>query len=89
MVRMFVRHPVDDFDSWKTVYDDFDEERKGMGVKGQAVFQAVDDPNDVTAWHDFETMDDARSFADSDRLGEAMERAGVAGEPTVWFTEPA
>lgn len=89
MVRMFARHPVADFGKWKRVYDDFDEERTEMGVEDDAVFQAVDDPNDVTVWHDFETMDDAREFADSDRLREVMGEAGVAGEPTIWFTERA
>jgi len=35
MFRMFVRHPVSDFATWKQAYDDFDGERKGMGVAGQ------------------------------------------------------
>ncbi len=86
MIRMFVRHPVTDFATWKQAYDDFDDERKGMGVTGDAVFQSASDPNDVTAWHDFATLDEARSFAESDRLREVMTSAGVAGEPQIWFT---
>lgn len=89
MIRMFARHIVDDFDAWKEVYDDFDDERKEMGVKGDGVYQTVDDPNDVTVWHDFKNLEAARSMADSDRLREIMDRAGVSGEPTIWFTEPA
>jgi hypothetical protein len=68
MVRLFVRHPVADYAAWRQVYDGFDEERQGMGVTGHAVFQSVDDPNDVTVWHDFETREQAESFAASDRL---------------------
>jgi len=89
MVRMFVRHPVNDFATWKAAYDDFDAERNGMGVTGDAVFQAVDDPNDVTAWHDFESFEQARTFAGSPRLREVMAGAGVAGPPTIWFTSRA
>jgi hypothetical protein len=89
MVRMFVRHPVTDFAHWKQAYDDFDEERRGMGVAGDAVFQSADDPNDVTAWHDFQTLESARAFLESARLREVMAAAGVAGEPTIWFTTPA
>jgi hypothetical protein len=89
MTRMFVRHPVADFATWKQAYNDFDSERAGMGVKGHAVYQSVDDPNDVTLWHDFETPEAARSFVGSDRLREVMSAAGVAGEPTIWFTRPA
>lgn len=57
MVRMFIRHAVNDFDTWKQTYDEFDETRK--------------------------------QIVNSDRLAETMEEAGVAEEPTIWFTEPA
>ena len=89
MVRMFVRHAVTDFATWKQACDDFDDERDGMGVAGDAVFQSASDPNDVTVWHDFATLDTARSFAESDRLREVMAAAGVAGEPQIWFTTQA
>jgi hypothetical protein len=89
MIRMFARHPVADFAKWKQAYDDFDSERKGMGVVGEAVFKSADDPNDVTVWHDFKTLQSAREFVESDRLREVMDSAGVAGEPTIWFTDPA
>ena len=89
MVRMFARHPVKDFASWKKAYDDFDAERRDLGVRAHGVFQAVDDPADVTIWHDFDSVDAARGFAESDRLREVMAHAGVAGEPSIWFTEEA
>ena len=89
MVRLFVRHSVADFAVWKEAYDAFDTERRGMGVRGDAVFQAAEDANDVTAWHDFESLDSARAFVASDRLREVMMSSGVAGEPTVWFVTPA
>jgi hypothetical protein len=88
MVRMFVRHPVADFTMWKQAYDDFDAERRGMGVTADAVFQSVDNTNDVTVWHDFESVDAARAFVESPRLAEVMEEARVLGEPDIWFTNP-
>ena len=89
MIRLFVRHPVSDFSQWKQAYDDFDAERRGMGVRAHAVFQGVSDANDVTLWHDFEDMEAAEGFLGSPRLKEVMETAGVAGEPTIWFTRSA
>lgn len=89
MIRMFVRHPVTDFANWKQAYDDFDDEREGMGVVDHAVFKSTEDPNDVTVWHDFETLESARQFAESERLQEVMSEAGVAGEPMIWYTNPA
>lgn len=89
MVRMFVRHPVNDFATWKQAYDAFDDERKGLGVTGDAVFQVAGDPNDVTVWHDFESLEAAQAFADNPRLKEVMDDAGVAGPPDIWFTTQA
>jgi len=60
-----------------------------MGVKGDAVFQGLNDPKDVTVWHDFESPEAAEAFARSPRLKEVMDQAGVAGEPTIWFAEKA
>jgi hypothetical protein len=89
MVRMMVRHPVRDYAAWRKEYDDFDATRQGMGVTAAAVFQSVDDPNDVTVTHDFATAEAARAFADSAELESAMENAGVAGPPTIWFVNGA
>ncbi len=86
MAVLFVRHKVEDYGSWKAAYDKFDTERKTMGVTGQGVFQAEDNPNDVTIYHEFDTMDTAKSFVGSARLKEIMESAGVVGPPEMWFT---
>jgi quinol monooxygenase YgiN len=60
-----------------------------MGVQAHAVYQAVDDANDVTVWHDFENMESAQAFMGSPRLKEVMTAAGVVGEPRTWFTRTA
>jgi hypothetical protein len=89
MVRLFVRHDVADYGAWKKGYDDFDATRRGMGVTGDAVYQALGNSNDVTVTHDFESEDAARAFASSAELKGAMENAGVVGEPQVWMTSPS
>ncbi|HSS81797.1 MAG TPA: hypothetical protein VLK24_11460 [Gaiellaceae bacterium] len=86
MVRLFVRLNVADYETWSKAYDQFYAERGALGVLGGAAFQSVDDPNDITIWHDFETADLARAFVSSDALRGAMQRAGVEGEPRFWFT---
>jgi len=43
----------------------------------------------VTAWHDFDSLEAAQTFAASPRLREVMAEAGVAGPPTIWFTSRA
>jgi len=63
--------------------------RAPMDVIGQAVFQAAGDRNDITAWHDFETLGKARAFASSAKLRAAMKSAGVKGVPKIWFAAQA
>jgi quinol monooxygenase YgiN len=89
MVRVFVRHPVSDFNTWKEHFEAFVAEAKGMGVMGHAVYQAVGDPNDVTVTNDFADAASADAFLGSPRLKEVMGAAGVAGPPSIWLTTPA
>jgi hypothetical protein len=80
---------VADYDAWRKVYDEFDATRRPMGVIGEAVFQAIDDPKDVTVWHDFETAGEAQAFASSEALRDVMQRAGVEGAPEAWLVTPS
>lgn len=88
-VRMYVRHEVNDYATWRKGYDAFNAERKKMGVTGAAVYRSVDNPNDVTVTHDFKSADKAKAFVASARLKEVMEKAGVKGAPQIWITTHA
>jgi hypothetical protein len=87
-VRMFVRHEVADYAAWRKAYDAFDA-RHRTGVTGQAVYQAADNPNDVTVTHDFRSLEQAKALATSAELKEAMQKAGVKGAPQIWFASRA
>jgi len=63
--------------------------QKAAGVKAQAVYQAVDNRNDITVSHDFADLNAAHAFAGSAELKKAMMGAGVIGAPTIWFTNKA
>jgi len=51
-----VRHTVSDYTAWRKVYDDLDATRKSMGVTSDAVYQLDGNPNDITAYHEFDSM---------------------------------
>jgi len=89
MVTMFIRHKVADYGAWRQVYDAVAPMQRRLGVQAQTVFQAVDDPRDVTVTHEFASADAAHAFAASPDLREAMGSAGVEGHPTIWFASPA
>ena len=86
MATLFVKHSVADFGTWKKAYDDFNAERQSMGVTSHGVYQLDGNPNDVTVYHEFDTMESAKAIAGSPQLKEAMGRAGVQGAPDIWFT---
>ena len=86
MATMFVRHTVSNYQTWRKAYDDLASVQKAKGVTAQAVYQAADNPNDITVTHEFATVEAAQAFAKSDELKKAMQSAGVVGAPTIWFT---
>jgi hypothetical protein len=45
----------------------------------------ADNPNDITATHDFATLEAAQAFAKSEELKKAMQNTGMVGAPTIWF----
>jgi len=86
MATLFVRHSVSDYKTWRKTYDDFQATQMANHVTAQAVYQAADDPNDVTVTHEFPNVEAARTFIQLGELQNAMRSAGVVGAPTVWIT---
>jgi hypothetical protein len=89
MATLLVRHTTADYATWRQVYDGFQPQARAMGVQADAVYQAVDNPNDITVTHEFVSLEAAQAFAGSSELREAMHAAGVVGAPTIWFANRA
>jgi hypothetical protein len=89
MVTLFVRHTVSEYKTWRKIYDDFAPIQKAKGVEAQAVYQAADNPNDITVTHSFATREAAQAFVKSEELKKAMQNAGVVGAPTIWIANKA
>lgn len=89
MATLFVRHQAADYAAWRQVYDAFQPKARALGVQADAVYQAADNPNEITVTHDFATLESAQAFAASPDLRSAMHDAGVVGAPTIWFAQRA
>ena len=85
MATLFVRHDVSDFDQWKKAYDDFEPERESLGVTDHGAFQTKDNPNNVTLYHEFDTMDAEEAFVSNPKLMTIMRDGGVVGAPSLWY----
>ena len=80
---LFVRHRVNDYSAWRSVYDSVDGLRQQHGCTGEEVLVDPADKQDVFVVHRFPTVEQAEAFAGSDELRDAMGRAGVAGPPRI------
>ena len=85
MAHLMVQHPVNDIATWKEGFDAAAGVRTDSGVRSTFVFQEADDPNMVNVLLEWDSLQQAREFADSPRLKEAMGRYGVQGAPCFYF----
>ena len=82
-----VRHPVEDVDRWKVVFDEHGEVRRRHGAVGHTLLVAADDPNTVLILNEFPSREAADAFANDPSLPATMSRAGVSGPPRIEFYE--
>ena len=87
MATLVVRHKVEDFAKWKSVYDDVQVMARNSGVKHARVLRSADNPNEVIVVEEFDEMGKARQFAQSEDLKQAMQRAGVSDQPDFYFVD--
>lgn len=82
-----VRHKMQDYAKWKPVFDEHGADRRAAGSKGGRLFRNADNRNELIILLEYEDMSRAREFVQSDSLRKAMERAGVADKPDIFFLE--
>src|SRR5215207_1926254 len=74
MPYMLVRHKVEDYERWKPGFEEHGATRKESGSKGVRLFRNADDPNETVILLEWDDLENARQFAQSDDLREAMQR---------------
>ena len=83
MGAMIVRHSVRDYGAWRPVYDGHEAARTAAGLANGRFYRSAEDPNDILLLFDTADRRKAEEFGRSDDLREAMQRAGVVGQPEV------
>jgi heme-degrading monooxygenase HmoA len=89
MVYMLVRHSVEDYKAWKSVFDSVGDLRRRSGEKSYQILRQGNGSNELVALFEWDSLDNARKYAASPELKAAMERAGVTGKPEILFLEEA
>jgi len=88
-VTAVIQHHVIDYEVWRKAYDGFGDVQKAGGVTRQSVYRSNDDPNSVLIMHGFATTADAEKFLAGAELRDAMQQAGVQGQPRVEIYQDA
>jgi len=87
MPYMLARHKVEDYAKWKSGFDKAVAMRKAGGEKSYQIFHTAEDPNDLVLLFEWDNLDNARKYMQSEELREAMQRGGVVGQPDICFLE--
>ena len=84
MAWMMGRATVEDYAAFRKIFDDPGEKlRQDAGAVNSAVYQSVDDPNEVIIQVEFPTADAAKAFSTSQGLRDAMQSAGLKEPPRL------
>lgn len=89
MAHVLVQHSVEDYGKWRALFDEHESTRQQYGGGQHHVFQDASDPNKLTILMEWDTLDNARRFTESDDLRSAMMQAGVIGRPETHFLNEA
>ena len=87
MPALLLRHRVADYAAWKAVFDEHETTRRANGSQGGWLFRDATDPRAFLLLLEWDDLERARLYADSDDLREAMARAGVTDGPDIWLLE--
>ena len=83
MPYLLIHHKVENFDTWKSAYDEHRSARNEAGLTEIHLLRNAADRNDVVILFQAEDLERARAFASSDDLRTAMQKAGVVGAPEL------
>jgi hypothetical protein len=84
MAKIFLQHPVADFDKWRPIFDADGPRRDAAGLTNVRLLRDADDPNSVWIVADGDPAKFEEMMKDPE-LGQAMQDAGVTAPPQVFI----
>ncbi len=86
MVYLMFRGKVKDYEKWKPIFDGLADKRKEYGSKGGRLLHIADNPNELVVLMEWESIEKARKYAQSEFIKKAFEQGGVIGKPEASFS---
>ena len=89
MVNIILREKVEDFEKWKTIFEEYDSARKEAGRQSVEIFRNGEDTSDVTVLLNWDNIENFQKFGQSEVIKEAMQKMAKAmdvGKPIFYFS---
>jgi hypothetical protein len=74
---MVMNFEVDDYDTWKAMFDEDPAGRRQSGATGHVVSRAADNPNEGFIRVEFPSVEQAKAFRERLLASGALERSGM------------
>jgi hypothetical protein len=84
MAKIFLNHPVAEYETWRAVFDQDAPRRDAYGLTNVSVLRDADDPNQIWLVADGEP-DKVNEMMQDPGLASEMEGAGVTGPPVLFI----
>jgi steroid delta-isomerase-like uncharacterized protein len=82
-----IQYGVNNYSNWKTLFDSLFEARKENGCKTEFLFHTNNNPNELTLLFEWDNLDNARRFIESQDLNERSKKASIEGKPRVFYLD--
>lgn len=88
MTTIFLKHTVQDYDSWKPGFDDHASTREAYGSsEDYRLYHEAGHPNEIVMVGEWESAEAFQRFMDESDVAEKMDELGVISEPEVYVLE--
>lgn len=87
MAYTLVRHQIQDFEKWKSVFEQTHLRLKECGCENFKLFRNTDRPHEIILYMQWKTLEDARFYINSEFLEDALSEAGITDSPDFFYLE--
>jgi quinol monooxygenase YgiN len=84
---VLILHEVEDYESWKHVFDQAAGIRKAAGERSYQVLSRENDPNQVAHFSSWTSIDAAKQFFESPELVQIRLEAGVKSPEFIYLNQ--
>ncbi|MBD2093639.1 antibiotic biosynthesis monooxygenase [Trichocoleus sp. FACHB-591] len=87
MQYVLIIHEVEDYESWKKIFDDASDIRREAGERAYQVLKYESNPNKVVHFSSWTSIEDAKRFFESPELVRIRADAGVKSPDFIYLEQ--